>query len=262
MTFSDLYGQELDKVLGSASTELFTMAKRKYELNRAMEWFITETECCQKRASFALSDGVSEYNLLDEIGESFLFWTPVDVEVWGENTNVSPSVTTYYAGVDLPQTTENQLNQIDPGWRSTIPSTPLNWYARNSAGQFLLGIYPAVKIESGWNWTAKVPYTVKATEMVNAGDLPFTVDGDTYTNLTPWQDALALKAGSELEKLRKGVERSQLLLQQAQARVLDFRDKTRVPQSRSAQFQRRYWNEASGMNGDWYQGYRWGRVCP
>lgn len=260
MTFADLYGQELDKVLGSASLELFTLAKRKYELNRAMEWFITETECCQKRGSFALVDAQAEYNLLDEIGDSFLGWTPTDVEVWAVNTNVSPNVTTYYAGDDFPQTTENQLNQFDPGWRSTTPSTPMSWYARNSAGQFILGLNPAVDILSGWTWTAKVPYTTKATEMVAAGDFPFTVSGDTYTNLTPWQDALALKAGSELELLRKGVERSQFLLQKAQARVIDFRDKTRVPQSRSAQFQTNYWRR--GYNGDNYQGYRWGRVCP
>jgi len=260
MTFQQLYQDELDKVLGSSSLELFTLAKRKYELNRAMEWFITETECCQRRGSFTVVDRQAEYNLLDEIGDAFLGWTPTDVEVWAENTNVSPSVTTYYAGDDFPQTTENQLNQYDPGWRSTTPSTPLNWYARNSAGQFILGLFPAVKVDTGWNWTAKVPYTTKATEMVNANDLPFTVNGDTYTNLTPWQDALALKAGSELELLRKGVERSQFLLQKAQARVIDFRDKTRVPQSRSAQFQKNYWRH--GCNGDNYQGYRWGRVQP
>ncbi len=261
MVFSDLYGSELDKVLGSDSLTLFTLAKRKYELNRAQEWFITETECCQKRGDVTIIDGQAEYNLLDELDDDFLGWTPTDVEVWALNTNVSPNVTTYYAGIDFPRTTENSLNQTDPGWRSTTPSTPMAWYDRNSAGQFILGLYPAVKVDSGWTWTAKVPYTVKASPMVNANDLPFTVDADTYTNLTPWQDALALKAGSELELLRKGIERSQFLLQKAQARVVDYRDKTRVPQSRSAQFQTRYW-QAARTNGGWYQGYKWGRTCP
>lgn len=263
MTFEDLYGDELDKVLGSSDrTNLFTTAKRKKETNRAMQWFITETACCQKRGEFPLVDGVAEYNLLDEIGADFLFWTPTDVEVWGTNTNTTPDEITYYAGPDLPRYTENALNALDPGWRSTTPSTPLGWYDRNSAGQYILGIYPAVEIESGWTWKAITPYTVKATEMTANADQPFTVDSSTYTNLTPWHDAIALKAGSELEMLRKGVERSQYLLQQAMARVVDFRDKTRVPQSRRMQFQKNYLADAQQWNGGYYQGYRWGRVCP
>ena len=153
MTFLELYGNELDKALGSADrTQLFTTAKRKSEINAAQLWFITETECCQKRGEITMVDEQAEYDLLTELAdESFLGWTATDVEVWAENTNVSPSVTTYYAGPDLPQYTENLLNQVDPGWRSSTPSNPLAWYERNNAGQMLVGIYPPPKIESGWD---------------------------------------------------------------------------------------------------------------
>lgn len=266
MTFADLYGQELDKALGSEQLTLFSLSKRKYELNQAMLWFVSETSCCQKRGEITMVNNQAEYDLLTELDdESFLFWTPTDVEVWKVNTNVSPNTTVYFAGPEFPRMTENLLNQQDPGWRSTTPGDPLSWYDRNSAGEYIVGVNPPPKIDSGYNWTLVTPYTVKATEMVNANDVPFTVDTNVYTNLTPWHITLAYKAASELEKLRKGLERSQFFLQQAQNMVTDYRDKTRVPESRRATFQNgggwrnRQWGGYCG--GKWpYQGYPFGRV--
>lgn len=266
MTFLDLYTTELDKALGSEQTTLFTVPKRKYEINQAMLWFVTETACCQKRGEIEMVDEQAEYDLLTELDDdSFLFWTPTDVEVWALNTNVSPNKTTYFAGPEFPRMTENLLNQQDPGWRETTPGDPLSWYDRNDGGQFIVGINPPPKIESGWEWTLVTPYTIKADDMSADADVPFTVGAHTYTNLTPWHIVLAQKAASELEKLRKGLERSQFFLQQAQQGVLDYRDKTRVPESRRATFQgggnwrNRQWGGYDG--GRWpYQGYPFGRV--
>jgi hypothetical protein len=53
--------------------------------------------------------------------------------------------------------------------------------------------------------------------------------GVTDNTLTPWFDALEIKAASELELLRKDSVRSAQLMQLAMARVMDYTDKQRVP---------------------------------
>lgn len=64
MIFSDLYGNELDRELGTADrARLFTVARRKAAINAAQLEWAKRTESYQRRAEIVLTDDTQEYDL-------------------------------------------------------------------------------------------------------------------------------------------------------------------------------------------------------
>lgn len=249
MTFADLYGDRLDRELGSSDrTALFTTARRKAAINEAQRWFITQTECLTLTAEIALVDALGEYDLEDEIlGDAFLqIATKRSPHIKAVPASGDP---VYLTGPDFTRRAVEWLDRYEPGWRGATAGTPAAWYERPEGGQRFIGLTPAPAIPAGAVWTLYVPYVVDAAAMVADGDLPFTVEGDAKRSLIPWHDALGYYAGSELEKLRKGLERSAYLMKLAEGRVLDFLDKQRVPGGKAVTVARDYRREARGRGG-------------
>ena len=252
MTFLELYGVELDGELGSADrTSLFTEVRRKAAINKAQTWFVTQTECLQRTASITLTDAVGEYDLEDEISDADFLW----IAKQGPEIAADPGgggEIVYYAGREFARTTVQELNLESSGWRGLDPGTPERWYERLDGGQHIFGLVPAPSIPVAATWTLNVPYVVKAAAMSADGDLPFTVSSNAKVSLIPWHDALVYYAASELEKLRKGTERSVFLRQQAEARVLDYLDKRRVPGGKRVRLARSYHRETmTAKISDW-----------
>lgn len=254
MTFLQLYGDGLDRELGSADrTGLFTTAKRKAALNEGQRWFVTQTECLIRTGSFSVSDGTSEYDLEAQIsaGDFIKLASKHSPEIWIAESGVD---TVHYAGDQFPRMDIDLLNRDIPGWRNS-EGYPESWYVRAEGGQQMFGIYPTPDVQAGETWTAKVPYVAEPADMSADADLPFTVSSNAMLALEPWHDALLYYAASELEKLRKGTERSVFLFQRATARVQDYLDKRRVPGGKGIRMARRYRADAKRMGSGIHSDY-------
>lgn len=243
MTFLELYGDKLDRELGSADrTSLFTTVRRKAAINDAQEWFVTQTECLQRTEAIELTDADGEVDLEAEIADADFLW----IAKQGPEIAADPGgggEIVYYAGESFKRTTVQELNRENSGWRNLDPGAPEAWYERNEGGQHIFGIVPPPSIPGAATWTLSVPYVVKAAAMSADGDIPFTVSSNAKVSLIPWHDALVYYAASELEKLRKGLERSTFLRQQAESRILDYLDKRRVPGGKRIKLARNYHRE-------------------
>jgi hypothetical protein len=247
-TFVQLYSTRLDQELGSSDTNLFTTVKRKAAINDAMRWFNTQTEALIRTGSFSVSDGTSEYDLEAQIsaGDFIKLATKYSPEVW---IAVSGQDTEHYAGDSFPRRDVEWLNRYELGWRNQ-EGYPSSWYVRHEGGTVMFGIYPTPDVQSGETWTAKVPYVAEPTDMSADADIPFTVSGNALIALEPWHDALVYYAASELEKLRKGTDRSAYLLARAEGRVRDYLDKRRVPGGKPIRMARNYRADARRMGGN------------
>lgn len=245
MTFEELYNDALSRELGSSDTlNLFTTARRKAAINLAQRWFIVQTECLVSTASIALDDEDGEYDLEAEIGsDRFIQLATRQHRPRIECDPGGGGAIVYLEGRSFQRRSVPYLDQHLPGWRSAI-GTPDTWYETSEGGQRIFGMTPAPDIPSGATWTLKLPYVVLAADMSADADEPFTVSSNPKRSLIPWHDALAKYAAHELEKLRKGLERSAVLLQMAESRVLDYFDKQRVPGGAVVQVARSYRREA------------------
>ena len=240
MTFLQLYGEQLSKLLSSSDfSSLFTTARRQSEINDAAEWFVTQTECVTRDVTVALVDGDSSVNLRTAVADDDLLWFAKrgpEIRI----TRVADGFVTTSAGHDFVRTTVEALNRDVPNWRSDSDGTPRAWYTyKNGADQYL-GFYPGLSLSAGYTAVLVLPYVARPATMAVDGDIPFTVNGgDADPTLTPWHDAIAMKAASELELYRKDTQRSGQLNQMAMGRVMDYLDKQRAPGGRSVQMPRR-----------------------
>lgn len=246
MTFLTLYGTALDAELGTDDrTSLFTTAKRKAAINDGQRWFNNETACLIRTGSFSVTDGTSEYDLEAQISAGdFIRLSPKQSpEIWVEKAATD---TRYFAGDSFQRRDVEYLNRYEEGWRLST-GYPESWYLRAEGGTTLFGIYPQPDVLTGETWTAKVPYVAEPADMTLDADIPFTVSGNALIAVEPWHDALVYYAASELEKLRKGTDRSLYFFQRAQARVQDYMDKKRVPGGKPVRLARSYRQDARRM---------------
>jgi hypothetical protein len=247
--FSDLYGEHLSRELGSSdTTQLFTTVRRKAAINRAQEWFVTQTECITKTAEITLADGIAVYDLEIEIPDD-AFLAIATKRTAPYLKQVASTTTRYMTGDEFVRRDVMWLDQYEAGWRERTSAIPVAWYEEQEGGERRVGVTPPPSVAAGETWTLYVPYIVLPSDMTADADEPFTVDGDPKRSLKPWHDVLALFAASELEKLRKGLERSTFLRQQAEQGVLDFLDKQRVPGGKSVRVARSYRRDARSRTG-------------
>lgn len=234
--FLGIYGSGIDKQLSSADRlNLFTTEKRKEETNNAVEWFVMQTECVQRYATIALADNASSVNLRTAItDEDFLFVAKKGARI--AITRTSDGSVSYIEGREFKRTAVEILARDVPGWRAETKGTPRAWYVDKDGGEQYFGIFPPLEVRSGYTAALILPYVVRPAQMVDDTDIPFTVEGgNPDLTLTPWYDAIEMKAASELELLRKDSVRSERMEQRAMGRVMDYLDKQRVPGGKRVQ---------------------------
>lgn len=262
--FLTLYGDDLDEALGSADrTNLFTVAKRQLEINRAQIWFLTKTSCLAKTWPITMIQAQGEYDL-DAIvtDESFLFIDPSQGPRL-EMTDASSNTTVLSGESDFPRRTVPWLNTYFPGWQVEPAGMPWCWYERKEGAGSMFGLTDAPNIPAGNTWVVKLPYVQEPVTLVMDADLPFTVAGVTAFSIEPWWDALVFRAASRLELLRKGLDRSQVMEALAQQRVDDYMARTTVVGPQRLQLPRRpdlHGMGRPGFFGPYAPGWRFGRT--
>jgi hypothetical protein len=210
--FSDLYGTELDRELGSADrTQLFTTARRKAAINAAQLEWNDRTECYTRQTTVALVDETQEYDLEATITDFHR------ISKQGVSIRITPATGSvrYVEGDDLEVTTLERLTHEEPGWRSAPASTPTHVYPQRNGGVISLGFHPAPNITVGDTWVALVPYVAIAPDLSADADEPFTVSASAnpIKSLRPYHRALVHFGAADLEKYRKDTERGAVQLQ-------------------------------------------------
>ncbi len=217
MTFLELYGNELDRELGSADrSQLFTLARRKAAINAGQQEWIKRTECFQRQVSLALVDDTQEYDLETETDFGWIAKQGVSIKI------VSGTNTRYVEGDDLDMTSIARLNTEEPGWRAVSKGTPSNWYLRRSGGTANLGLHPKPSITGSDVWTALIQIVMVPTDMSLDADEPFTYSGNALRSLRPFHRALVHYAAYDLEKFRKDQARAGSQLQLFELEVAKF----------------------------------------
>lgn len=206
-TFLQLYSTELTTQLGSSdTTQRFTTTLRKYYVNEGQRYFNERTGCFVRRGQVALSDGTGEYDLESTgVITAGDYLRPAKVGASIKQVDASAAVT-YIEGDDLAYTTEEELNQTEPGWRSVSAGTPTKWYVRQDGGSLYVGLHPAPDVPSGATWTLFVPYVAVPADMSGDSDEPYSISSNPVTTLRPYHKGIAHYAAAQLENLRKNVD--------------------------------------------------------
>lgn len=209
MTFDQLYGDELDRELGSADrTELFTLARRKAAINAAQQEFVTRTDCFRRQGSLPLVSGTQEYDIEGTFADfAWLQAQTIRIRI------VSGSTIRYLSGEGFTRTTVEALDDDNVNWQAEAAGTPRQWYTRVDGGAVFLGFYPAPSITGSDTWTAVVPYVAVTTDMVDDTEQPFSIATNPVRSLRPFHRALVHFAAYDLEKFRKDQGRSAAQLQ-------------------------------------------------
>lgn len=232
-TFDDLTGHLLDRELHSAdSTTLFTSTRRAQAVNDAYAEFCELTECLLRISTVTVSCGTRDYNLLSSatLGSTdFVRIAPRGVEYHLLSSHGGSSARlTQLAGDDFPRRDIEWLNQYEPGWRqSTTPQMPSGYYVNEDKGQFLLGLDRVPDVGSSETGKLIVPFIARPAPMTSTSDVPFTIAGNTRTDLHPYHHALAHGAAHRLEKLRGDDEASDRQYALFLAYVTRFSEKMR-----------------------------------
>lgn len=219
MQFSQLYGLELDRELGSSSTQLFTTLRRKAAINAGQLEWNRRTECLQRQVSLAIVDGTQEYDLEASITD-FLQIAKQGVSI----KIVSGSSIRYIEGDDLELTTVGRLNVEMPGWRSVSAGTPTHYYLRTDGGTRNIGFYPAPDVTGSDVWTALVPCVILPTDLSADADEPFTYSTNPLKHLRPYHRALAYYGAHDCEQYRKDPTREGVALQKFELEVARYLD--------------------------------------
>jgi hypothetical protein len=242
MLFSTLYGSALDIELASAdTTKLFTTAKRKLAVNNAQREFVKLTECLQRQGTIAIVSGTAEYDLEASLS-AFTWLAKQGVEI--KILEADGITYRYISGDDLPIRTIEYLNRTMPGWRSSSAGTPMAQYQRDDGGAVYLGFVPAPSVGTSETWTITVPYIALPTDMSLDDDVPFTVSANPKASLWPWHQALVHYAASQLEKLRKELQRSDLQSKIFAGYVADYLQRQRPKGGQQVTYTREYRQEA------------------
>ena len=139
MTFSDIYGTDLDTELGTTDrTQRFTTTLRKRYANEGQRVFNEQTSCFVKRTNLAVTDGVQEVDLEASgvIAAQDYLWpskTSASLRRY-DGSGTANTDYSYVEGPDLPFKTEEELNQTDPNWRAASAGVPECWYLREDGG--------------------------------------------------------------------------------------------------------------------------------
>lgn len=247
MIFSDLYGTELDRELGSADrAQLFTTARRKAAINAAQLEWVKRTECFQKQTTVTIVDLQQEYDLEATITDfGWIAKQGVSIKI------VSGSTTRYIEGDDLEVTSVERLNVEEPGWRAVSAGTPTKVYLRRDGGTVNLGFFPAPDITGSDTWTALVPYVIVPTDLSADADEPFSVSGNPLRSMRPWHRALAHFGAFDCEKYRKDSARGGAQLQLFELEVAKF---TGTEKPKGGQHVR--------LSNDYRRSARFGRSAP
>ena len=239
MDFETLYGEQLTAELGTSdTTQRFTLPRRKAALNEAQTEFIKKTECCIKWVEIAVVDGTEEYDLEATVTNF------IRVAKGGPSLRMvdASANARYLEGPDeFPETNPPLLNRHTPGWRANPDSTPVAWYLRRHLGLLYFGLTPGPDIPSGETWTLLIPCVVKAADMVDDDDEPFTVSGGTApTSLSIWHKALVHHAAFLLEKLRKDPTRMKLQAELFAAQIAEYLGEDRRKSGKTVQMAKDY----------------------
>jgi len=215
MTFAQLYGEELDRELGSADrTVLFTAARRKAGINAGQLEWNSRTECLQRRVTVAMVDGTQEYDL-EVSATDFLRIAKEGIKI----KIVSGSTTRYIEGDDLEFTSIERLNVEEPGWMAASASTPLKYYLRPDGGALYLGLHPAPDVSGSDTWSILVPVVIIPADMSMDPDEPFTYSANILKHLRPYHRALAYWGAHDCEQYRKDPTREGVALQKFELEV-------------------------------------------
>ncbi|MBP6774254.1 MAG: hypothetical protein KA154_14755 [Gemmatimonadaceae bacterium] len=227
--FSSLYTGRLDRELGTDdSTVLFLTARRKAAVNEGQAQFADLTECLQRTATIGMRGGSSgvgplslptaEYDLMSTTvipDGDFVRFSKDQVQFI--YTDVSSNVT-ILAGDDLPRRDVPWLNRFMPGWQlsttaSSAASFPEVYYQRHEGGASYLGFWPTPSTGPGASAQAVVPYVAAPTPLTSDTQEPFTVAGESRTDLRIYHQALVHYAAAQLEKLRRDTDASDRQMQ-------------------------------------------------
>jgi hypothetical protein len=208
MTFADLYGTDLNTELGTEDTVRFTTVLRKRYVNEGMREFNAQTGCYVKRASIALTDDVSEYDIESAgviAAADFLRPSMTTASL----KRVGASDTVYSEGPDLRYVSEEALNAESPNWRAETAGVPDRWTLRADGGSFYVVLVPAPDVPATETWTLLWPYVAEPANMTDDAHEPFG-NATPRTTLRPYHRAILHWAAAQSEKLRKnwdGVKR-------------------------------------------------------
>lgn len=210
-TFEQLSKDDLHRELGSNDTQvLFTGARRRHAINEGLRQFADLTECYIRRSTIACSSGSQEFNLTSTSVIPDGDFIRIASEQPFFEISDSNGVRQTLSGALFPQVSIPFLDHADQGWRSTVLSYPTGWYHRSSGGAMYLGLDHPLYLSTGSTETAclTVPYVAQPSSMTSSGTEPFTLNGQTRSDLRPYHQALVHYAAHDLEKLRKDKEAS------------------------------------------------------
>lgn len=247
MTFVDIYGDYLDRELGTTDRSAsFKTATRKTVSNEGMREFNRLTNCFVKQVSIALTDNVSEYDLESVItAADFLRLSKQGVEV--KKVDASGNIT-YYSGDQLPRRDIPWLNRFQPGWRTATKGQPLSYYLREDGGSEYFGLYPGPSIAAGETHTGIIPYVALPPDMSADADVPFTVSGNAKTSLTDWHKAIVHFAAAQLEKyVRKNQQGYSDQMQLFGGYVSDYLQQQHPKGGQQVSFARTYYRQRGGI---------------
>ena len=248
-TFKLLTNSWLDHELRTDdSTQLFTSTRRAQAVNDGLLEFAELTECFIRQSTIACSCNTQEYNLNSSAITSTDF---VRVAAQGIEYHVlssggsSIAKLSVLAGDDFPRRDIEWLNRYDAGWQqSTTPVTPTGYYLRADGGQYIFGFDRRPNIKSSEVATLVLPYVARPVAMTSSGDIPFTVGGNTRTDLLPFHRAFVHYAAHQLEKLRGDDQASDRQLARFQEFVQRFIQKFRNKNGNWVTFGRHYLKDA------------------
>jgi hypothetical protein len=211
MIFSDLYGTELTRELGSSDTStLFTTARRKAAINAAQLEFVKRTECLTRQTSITIVDGTQEYDL-DAIANADFGW----ISPQGPSIAITSGTTVrYLEGDDLEETSVERLNVEEPGWRGSerghadASSTCGAMAARSTSASI-----PSRTLRHGHLGAARALRGGPGGSERGRGRAVHGLEQSGQGSLRFWHRALVHFAAYDLEKFRKDINAGAAQLQ-------------------------------------------------
>jgi hypothetical protein len=250
MQFDDLYGRALDLELNSNdSNTLYTSTRRQQAINDGYQEFAALTECFIRRSTLTVSCNVAEY-VLSTISDFARISAQGGVE-WHHTSSGSSGVFTQLAGFELERRDEFWLNRFEPGWRqSTTPTQPRAYYLRSEGGQLILGLSNPPKVGSSESAKLIVPYVARPDAMTASTQVPFTVGGNTRTDLVEYHQALPHYAAYKLLPLIGDMDGAKEQLAKFMGYVTRFLGNLRPKGGTHVTVARSYFREAKRSRGD------------
>lgn len=251
MNFLQLYGEGLDRELGSAdSDQLFTTVRRKAAVNSAQLEFNKQTECFVRQGILTMVDDTANYDLETSgviSAQDFLWIAAQGAEYVYQN---AAAQTTYLADKNFPRVDVPVLNREYPGWRlATKTSLPSSYHLFDDGGIQYFGLYPPPAVAVGESGRVFLPYVAKPVDMVGDSDEPYSVSTNPLSAIVPWHQALVHYAAALLEPLRKGYQAEQRQRGLFAGLVADYLQRQRPKGGQSIVAGRNYYREARRFSG-------------